>query len=259
MTLVSEIITDAFRQSNLIALGVTPTSDRQTEALRYLNRIVKSTLGNEVGDELTAFPIGSEDIEKPSGYPWWNTVPDNEWFVPQNTRLMCNLGESLSVYLHPTPDDGCRFAIIDVAQSFGTYPITLYGNGRLIEGSPTLGLNTAGTDIEWFYRADTATWNRYSPLILTDTFPFPTEFDDFFITMLCMRLNPSYGVQMDQQTASSFSRARGQIQARYRQIEPQAVDSALLRLSRMSADRIEYNESYWIYNPSAMFDKGRSW
>jgi hypothetical protein len=49
LTLVSEIITDAFRQSNLVAVGTTPTTEETTEALRYLNRIVKSVFGNEAG------------------------------------------------------------------------------------------------------------------------------------------------------------------------------------------------------------------
>src|SRR3546814_13330053 len=97
MTLVSQIITDSFRKSNLIAIGTTPTAAQQTEALRYLNRMVKSVFGDEVGEPLTALPIGSLNIDRPSGYPWWDTVPAGDWFVPTNTRTVFNSSEERRV------------------------------------------------------------------------------------------------------------------------------------------------------------------
>src|SRR3546814_5364482 len=53
--------------------------------------MVKSVFGDEVGEPLTALPIGSLNIDRPSGYPWWDTVPDGDWFVPKNTRAVFNL------------------------------------------------------------------------------------------------------------------------------------------------------------------------
>src|SRR3546814_16812570 len=96
MTLVSQIITDSFRKSNLIAIGTTPTAAQQTEALRYLNRMVKSVFGDEVGETLTALHIGALNIDSTSGYPWWDTVPDGEWFVPKNNRACFNVVASRS-------------------------------------------------------------------------------------------------------------------------------------------------------------------
>ena len=174
MTTVSQIITDAFRQSNLIAVAASPTSDEQTEALRYLNRIVKSVFGMEAGENLVAFPLGDSGISRPSGYPWWGSEePSSDWFVPENTRLMLNLTAPLSIYLHPDPDDGARFAVEDVAGNLATYNVTVYGNGRLVDGSTSVTLSTNSTSDEWFYRADTATWSKYTSLDLVDTFPFP--------------------------------------------------------------------------------------
>lgn len=259
MTLVSDIITDAFRTSNLLALGTTPTSDQQTEALRFLNRLIKSVFGNELGEQLTAFPIGSTNISKPTGYPWWNTVPDGEWFVPKNTRLMLNLNQSIDIYLHPDPDDGCRFALNDVAQSFGDHPINVYGNGRLIESATSIALNTAGYEAEWFYRNDLANWVKYAPITLTDAFPFPEEFDDYFIALLAMRLNPTYGVQMDPQTKAGMDRSKVQMQAQYKQMVPQQSELALVRMPRTSQDRSLWGNSYWLYQPNAMFNKGWPW
>ena len=217
MTLVSEIITDAYRISNLLAIGTTPTAAQQTEALRYLNRIIKSVFGNEAGDPLTAFPIGRNGITRPGGYPWWDQVPDDDWFVPKNYRLMLNLEAPVNLYLHPDPDDGSRFALIDVSGNLSVYNATVYGNGRLIENSSVITLNVDNTDSEWFYRADLANWTKYAPLLDSDTFPFPVEFDDYFVTLLAMRLNPSYGAALSEEAVMVHRRSKRQLQARYTQ------------------------------------------
>jgi len=259
MTTVTEIITDAFRKGNLIAVGATPTSDEQTEALRYLNRIVKSVFGHEAGEPLVAFPIGAENISRPSGYPWWNDVPDNDWFVPENTRVMLNLSNPVSLFLHPDPDNGSRFAAIDVAGNLATNNVTVSGNGRLIEGATSITLSTDDFNAEWFYREDTANWVRYATLALVDTFPFPEEFDEYFIVLLAMTLNPSYGIQMDGQTLETFKRSKTQFKARYAQDIPTRSELALIRMARTAADRDVWGDSYRLYNPSSMFEKGWPW
>lgn len=259
MTTVSQIITDAYRQSNVLPIGSTPTTDQQTEALRFINRIVKSTIGNEAGDQLEAFPIGRHDISRPAGYPWWNTVPDNNWFVPKNYRLIFNIEEPVPIYLHPDPDDGSRFGVIDVSETFATNNVTIHGNGRLIEGGDTLVLNQDGYDAEWFYRGDLGDWKKYAPLALNDEFPFPEEFDDFFITLLAIRINPAYGVQLDAQSKMIFDRSSRQLKARYNQEVPTRSELGLVRMPKVSYDRDIWGDSYWLYNPNSMWEKGWPW
>lgn len=259
MTTVSQIITDAFRQSNLLGLGATPTSNQETEALRYLNRLVKSVYGNEAGENLEPFPVGRNGISRPSGYPWWNDVPDNDWFVPENTRVMLNLESSLGLYLHPDPDDGARFGVVDVSGNLATYPVTVYGNGRMIEGSPSVTLNTDDLNSEWFYRGDLGNWVKYAPLLVGDTFPFPEEFDDFFITMLAIRLNPSYGISIDEQSSFMMNRSKTQLRARYASNIPTRSELGLVRLAKVAADRDRWADSYHFYNPNSMFEKGWPW
>jgi hypothetical protein len=257
MTLVSTIITDAYRQSNLIAVGTTETTAQQTEALRYLSRIVKGVFGAEAGENLEAFPIGSTNINRPSGYPWWNTVPDDtDWFVPENIRVMLNLSQSVTLYLHPEPDDGSRFAAIDVAGTLSTNPVTIYGNGRLIENAQSITLNTDNANSEWFYRSDMANWQKYAPIAIDDTFPFPEEFDDYFITMLALRINPSYGAMIDDQSNAMLRKVSRQLKARYRSKIPQRSELGLIRMPVVSADREFLTNDYTIYNPNTLFDKG---
>jgi hypothetical protein len=256
MTTVATILTDAFRQSNLVAAGVEPTAAETAEALRYLNRIVKSVFGAEAGENLTAIPVGSDTISRPSGYPWYDTVPDQDWFVPTNVRLISNLDQTLSLYLHPAPDDGSRFAFIDSKGDISANPVTVYGNGHRIEDAPSIVIGTDRTDSEWFFRADLANWLKTAPLLSIDTFPFPEEFDDFFITMLAIRLNPSYGVMLDQQSDLILKRSTRQLKARYVQNKPIHSEIGLLRLTKMAVDRDRWNSYYEIYDPNAMFVKG---
>jgi len=259
MTSVFQIIVDAYRQSNVLAIGVDPTDDQIDEALRYLNRVVKSVFGNEAGENLSAFPIGKKNITRPSGYPWWNTIPDNDWFVPKNTRVMLNLDQSVNLYLHPAPNDGSRFAAIDVSKTLTTNPVTVYGNGNTIDGNDSIILNTDGFDAEWFYREDLANWAKYFPLVVTDTFPFPEEFDFFFIIQLAITLNPAYGVELDPQTQITYARSKSQIRSRYHQNIPTRSELALIRPSKMAADRDQWGNTYWLYQPNSMFDKGWPW
>ena len=257
MTLISDLITDAYRQSNILALGAAPTSLQQDEALRYLDRIIQSVFGIEVGEPLVAFPLGRQNISRPSDYPNWGNDPGGEWFVPKNTRLILNLDQSVTVYLPPNPDDGCRFAVNDIAGTLGTVSLTVVGNGRNIENAPSISLDEANLNREWFFREDLGTWVRCTPLGLTDELPFPREFDDFFITMLAIRLNPAYGVALDPQSQMALDRARTLMRSRYRQEVPVRPPLGLARLPHVTRDRGEFYTGLGIDQPS-LGDIGRT-
>lgn len=237
MTLVQQIITDAFRQSNLIAVGDSPSLESQDEALRYLNRIVRSVFGNEAGEQLEEFPVGKKNISRPQGYPFDEEYIAADWYVPTNKRLMLNLENAITIYLDPHPSDGSRMGVIDVAGNLSTYNLTLAGNGRLVETTPTLVLNTNSINYEWFYRQDKASWLRTTNLGIADTFPFPEEFDDMFITMLAIRINPAYGRTIDEQSASVLDRSRTQFRARYANAIQTNSESGLLRMSKSPGTR----------------------
>src|SRR5690606_32387908 len=134
--------------------------------------------------------------------------------------------------LHPAPNNGSRFAITDASHNLATNPVTIVGNGNLIDGNHSIVLDEDALNAEWFYRQDLASWVRYSPLTLFDPFPFPEEFDDFFILMLAFRLNPAYERQLDPQSAVVLDRAKKQLKARYSQTIRTESELALRRPSR---------------------------
>ncbi len=237
MALVSEIIKDAFREANLIPIMQSPTLDEQAEALRLLNRFVRSIFGNEAGDKLQSFAVGSLNVVTTTQLPIFDFTTPN--YVPLNARLMVNISAATQVNLHPDPEDGSRIAVVDVAGNFNTFNLTLRGNGRGVDTATTAVLNTASLKKEWFYRADLGSWMTISDLQLTDVFPFPQEFDDFFIIGLALRLNPRNGVMTDDQTRIVFNRQRNIFRARYTQSIKQDSEEGLLRLPS--------SRGYYIY------------
>lgn len=230
MTLVSTIIRDAYRESNILDIAADPTDAQMEEGLRLLERIVESTYGSGAGEQLDPLPMGQNNINRPQGYPWYNQTPDwNDWYVPPNARLVLNLTDALTVWLDPNPQDGQRFAIQDVSNNLATFPLTVNGNGRLLDGATQQVYDTDGANKEFFFRQDTGNWAVLTPLALTDTFPFPLDFDDMFTILLAQRINPRYGAALDPQSSATLVKQLNQFNARYRQTMFMPSELGLIR------------------------------
>jgi hypothetical protein len=240
MTLVSTIILDAYRESNLIAVTAAPTADQSAEALRLLNRMISSLYGDEAGNQLNPLPIGRLNINRPSGFPYYDTVPAGDWFVPLNAQLVLNVEESLNVWLHPNPQDGSRFAFADKSSNLATYPLTVNGNGRTIGNSISQVFNTNSQVVEYMFRADVGNWFKLTDLDYADDMPFPQDFDDLFTIGLAIRLNPRYQQSIDSQTISTYKDILRQFQARYRQVIQMPSEWGLIMLPGTRWDRYTY-------------------
>jgi hypothetical protein len=256
-TPILNIITDALRETNLIPLGVTPSTPQITEAFALLQSVVSSVLGNEMGENLNPFPLGQDNITAPVGYPWWNNSLPGNLFVQTNLRIMCNLTADGFVNFHPKPHDGARMGIVDVAGNFATNELTIYGNGRQIEGESEMTYNTPGEIREWIYREDLGGWVVVVPLTQGGLMPFPPEFDDMFIIKLAMRLNPRYGQIMHPASMQTLKEVTTKFIARYSQTTQQKpVESGLLYLTHWNR--------FWGYgaygptygDPNDMFNSG---
>jgi len=240
MTVASAIGFQALRESNIIGISATPTAPQAAEALSRLNNLVSSSLGWEVGEPLQDWPVGLVGVV-PWGFECWTQW---RWSRPtSNVRLVVNHNEAETVTLPARPDDGARLSLIDVGQNLATYPITLDADGRRIEGDTTLVLNTDGESRSWLYRADLGDWIRVDTLLADSELPFPPEFDDAFITMLALRLNPRYGRVIAQETVAAMERSIAQLRARYSQTVVTPADIGVRRPTVQV-----YNANlYWPY------------
>lgn len=250
MTTVRTLIKDAYRESNLVPESQDPTASQSAEGLRLLNRFVKSVVFNELGEPLQTINIGRNNVEE-SLYDGQSFEEQHteDLFAPRNSRLMLNLSASKQINLHPKPEEGMLFAVTDVSGNLSTNNLVINGNGRTIENSTSVTLSTDGQDVIWFYRNDTGNWVKITDLDYSDVFPFPEEFDDYFIIALAMRINPRNGAVVDQQSGAYYNRMRSKFRSRYKQAQQKDVEEGLLRLPSNK------RSSYFI-SDSRLFDKG---
>jgi hypothetical protein len=229
MTQALAIIKQALRESNLIALTADPTTDQISEGQVKLNQLIASIFGFEVGIQIKDWPVGTNAGVAEYAVNWnrgaWSTPP-------QNVRLVNVSLEAEAISLPPFPDNGARIDLVDLTGTLATHPITLDGNGKLIEGAGAVVVALNGANIQWMYRADLGEWVRISIINLdTDELPFPIQFDAFFETRLAMRLNPRYGRSADPQTMDTLNRAESKLRAAYRQTRAVRLDPAVTRRS----------------------------
>ena len=255
MVTVLQIITEAYRESNNIPIGTVPTTAEQAEGLLLFNRYTRSVYGNEMGDPLTPLAIGNNNVNQSSYYNYI-TVPTNGWYAPMNSRIICNNQSAITINFNPYPIDGERLAIQDASNNFSTYPVTLIGNGRTIGGAITLVLSTSGIRQEYFYRADTNDWVLVSDLQLSDIFPFPEEFEDFFIIGVALRVNPRNKQTLDPQSAQAYQRMRTLFRARYGQTTEVRSEEGLIRTSNVTTQKYRSYNTY--LNTGQRFNAGYS-
>lgn len=249
MTLISSIIADAYREANILRLGGAPNANQVTEALRLFNGLLGSIYGDDAGESLAEWPLGTFGREAGYTLPYTDTVLRHPTI---NRRLIANNTEAKYIYLTPHPQDGSRMGIADPFGRLALFPVTLDANGRTIENAATLVLDTNGLFQEWFYRSDLGQWVKLTNKLETDENPFPAEFDNFFVIMLALRLNPRNGREMDEQSTLIFKSERSKFIARYLQSAPLEIDD---NLSWPFMSRQGYDQQR-AFSSNRAFDRG---
>lgn len=243
MTTCSSLITDAYRESNLIPVGKTPTAAEQAEALTRLNALVASVFGEEMGENLQDWPVPIPQRTAPAaanfpqlpypmgldgnlyGVPSGSNI-SNEFaqYPPKNSRIIFG-GVTGTVYLPEAPDDGSRIACVQGSGAGDSGVVgailTLNGNGRTIELTPTKTFTFASpatASVQWVYHASKGDWSKVSfTMALSDDIGFPIEIDDYWVTSLAIRLAGRYGKTVSQETSQTYLRMNKKVKAKYRQ------------------------------------------
>lgn len=222
----SQIIEDAYRESNLIPVGGVPTSNENTEALRRLNALINWLISTACGELIydwqippaaTAPLIGQ--IRNPRDPYGQDSLTTTYPYPPINRRLLTQITQATTVYMPQYPNDGTRIALADTGSDGST--LTLDGNGRKIEDAATVSLDpmTVGQR-EWFYRADLANWVRVTDLSISDAQPFPSKYDDFLVMLLAFRISPRYAAEVAEPTAAMMRKSMASFKAQYKQYTP---------------------------------------
>ena len=237
-TQVSEIVVQAFREGNFIAVGETTTAEELVEAVPRLRNYISSLLGIEIGEQLrdwfapTSFPLGTplQHPLTPTGTGATSTAP---WRYPSsNSRLVVTITSADTIFFPSMPNDGARMTYVDKGSTVGM--VTLDGNGRFIEGVPSITDAADPNQLhgrKWFYRADLADWIRVDqPLQAVDEVPLPEEFDDLLVTGLAIRLAPRFGVQIDKMIVARNADMLERLKKRYKQSERMPSSSEMRQI-----------------------------
>lgn len=223
--LVRDCIRAGYRDGNIIVIGEAPTDDENAEALDRLNDFRVKLFGSEFGENLEDWPVPPV-ASQAALIPADLVSPDlsfTYYLVPRtNSRLLVNVGANTTIQFPVQPNDGSRMFLIDIASA--SVDLTLDGNGRKVEGQPTLvDTPQAFNGVQWFYRADLASWERVETLALDSDLPLPPEYNDLFITYLAIRMAGRHSVKPTAETVEVFKALSKQAKARYRQTQPVAV------------------------------------
>lgn len=206
MATASEIITSAYREANHRAIGdSTPTTNELSEALVLLQALSDSLFPLVVGTKIQSWwvPWPQKNAARAANYPQAPgdsgiQAPNAVENPPANVRLMMKNTSAKRIYFQYQPDDGAIMDYVDVGH---TATVTLDANGALF------GLTGSDTEVEitsdfptnrnphrrWIYRADAGSWVEVEALALENDLPYPSWFDDYFITALTVRLSPRFG------------------------------------------------------------------
>lgn len=227
MTTALAIVTQGYRESNLLAIRGTLTDEQVAEGLERLNALIASVFGFEAGTKLSEWPVGTSTGTAEISTSWTRA----DWqYPPQNVQLLVYSPAEETIFLPPFPDNGARIGVLDVLGQLSAFPITLDGNGKLVDNEFSIQIAIDEFGGEWFYRSDLASWLQLTSLLVDSEMPFPLQFDDLFQTLLAMRLNPRYGRSIDPQTKAILDRSMGQLRAMYRQKREVRAPEAVLRM-----------------------------
>ena len=228
MTPVSDIITQSLRESNIVALGTTPTTAQSTEAFDRLKSLVAGVYGDDVGERLDDWLVGNAGVH----WPYMRGWDSLRWKYPiANSRIILDHQSPQILYLPIDPNNGARMQVVDVGDALATYNVTLDANGRLIEGARTVVLSTAGLNRTWIFDAETSDWKILDYIAADGEMPFPIEFDDFFIIKLAARLNPRYGRSLSDLSIARLNEMQEMLESTYRQKRNMPAPLAVRRLS----------------------------
>lgn len=204
MTTAGDLVVSAFREGNLIPAGSDPTTAEKAEGLSIVNRLILSAFGFYIGSRLRDWevPRGQRTSSVSRTYPLLpganaSLIPTYPLLPPNNARLVWG-GTETSVYMPQHPLDGSCFGLVpgSGAQPHTPGTLTLDGNGRTIDGQPTVpfaNLASVPVPLTYFYRADLGDWKVAEAMEWDDPSLFPEGLDDMWVCSASIRLSPRYG------------------------------------------------------------------
>ena len=205
MTLASDIISRGYREANFSAISASPTPDESTEGLALLQSLMDSFFPLVVGTKarLWQVPFPQRTAPQEHAYPAYPgdqalRTPLNPLYPPLNTRMLVKTTTETTIWFQDNAQDGAMMAYTDLGH---TADVILDANGALFGTTGFASTQTItprapdsrNPQKTWVFRADYGSWVEIPTLATTTEIPFPTTFDDYWVTEMAMRLAPRFG------------------------------------------------------------------
>lgn len=227
-TLISQIITDAFENENIVPLGASPTTAETTRALRLLNQIVDEWVTTAAGELLYDWQVPPAATAPQNGQmrnprdPYGDDAVATAFpYPPNNRRIVTQLTGPETIYFSQYPNDGSIMEVADAGSASAT--LTINANGRQIENAASVSLDpSAVTERRWFFRADLQSWQRLEELVndSSGASPFPKKYDALLAAELSIRLLTAFGREPSPSTVGIRDRGLTRFRAQYKQYTP---------------------------------------
>jgi hypothetical protein len=217
-TALATIIT-GLEALRVIGMGQQPTQAQSQYCLKHLNAFLAELQG--VGGSL---PLQDERIA--SAYTVGTRWPA--------VRLICTT-TGITITLPECPIDGQRVEIVDAAETADTSNITVARNGMLINGSASnYTISTEGGATRLMFRADLGDWKVMTDLALTDSIPYPSDFD-MPIALNAARAYTRFGQSLSASDERRAERGLRRLRARYAKPPVAQFDPAVSGVSGQRA------------------------
>ena len=246
MATALDIIKQAFREGNFIAVGEDPTVEEIAESIPRLHNLIESLFGFEIGEAYSDWHVPSvfvsEALLRSPLTPATSVTAssaDLYKFPPPNVRLLVKTTEARTIYLPANPCDGARMQFLNIASS--GVVVTIDGNGHLVESAATVAATTSALHgRKWFYRADLGDWTRLTAVVdEDDPMPLPEEFDDLLVCGLAIRLSARFEVTVKPETFGRFTDMMRRLKKRYKQTSGMPASFNELRSTLPSATTMD--------------------
>lgn len=245
-SLVSTIISRAYREAQITALGTTPTAAQNAEGVDNLNSFMSTALGMDLGEPLRDWlaPVPQRTAPVAANYPQDPqpmSMTDASLmgvagsaasapYPPDNARVVWG-GVAQTLYLPEGPQNGARISLLQGSGlgdgGVNGAVLTVDGNGRYI-GAPGavppftatktfVFSSTAPPSADWIYVSAYALWVPVGTLALTDSMVFPPDYDDYFILGLSGRIAPKYNKTISAESQFAFTMAQAKVKSEFAQ------------------------------------------
>jgi hypothetical protein len=175
------VISRAFRLCGTLAAGATPEADDAATALIAFNAMKRAWMGALIGPRLSPIALTGVSGQAESG---------GEYQIPGGARF--------TLTAPADPRSGARFGVVDANLDFGSWPVTVARNGRLLNGvASDLTLGASGAGSRWWFRGDTGDWvaEADSPS-LSSAVEFPDAVIAYMPYMLCVALAAEFSADL---------------------------------------------------------------